>query len=269
MVWRGRTLKIPTRSAEGAEPSAYGGLLLHMAASSVETNPTPDGGEVTGTFVSGDQDGRWPAKMETKISALLGSEALELSVRVKNTGDEATPVGLGWAPRFAVPSGQREKATLRIPAAMREVMGQGDGAGPTGALDVVKGTDYDFNVPGGLALGSQGLDDTFVHLSAAHDAHPTIELRDAAAKFGLRVSVLSPTIKAVHVFSPAKSGFVTISPQMNYDDPFSRSWAAGEDTGMVVLQPGQAVEWQVRLELFAVLPDLLKGNEPWWAGVGR
>ena len=260
MVWAGRKFWIPTAAQGGRTPSAYGGLLLKAMADNVDVNPMPDGGSVTALFNSGESDRRWPSQTQTKISALLASKALELGIEVKNTGDEATPVGVGWAPRFLIPSGQRDRARLRVPALMREATEQGSGGMPTGDFDAVKGTAYDFNVPGGAELGSHGLDDTFANLSAASDAHPTVELRDPAAGFGVRISALSPTIKAVHVSSPANGAFVTISPQMNYDDPFGGEWKMADDTGMVVLQPGQTVEWKVRVELVAILPGLLKGQ---------
>jgi hypothetical protein len=34
---------------------------------------------------------------------------------------------------------------------------------------------------------------------------------------------------------------VTIDPQLNDDDPCGKEWPKDEDTGMVVLQPGQSV----------------------------
>ncbi len=36
--------------------------------------------------------------------------------------------------------------------------------------------------------------------------------------------------------------------RFNYDERphFGREWAGDEDTGMVVLQPGQSVEWKIR-----------------------
>ena len=104
----------------------------------------------------------------------------------------------------------------------------------------------------GPLLGRIDLNDTFVHLESAIDMPPTIELRDTVARYGLRITALSPTIKAVQVFSPANADFVSISPQMNYDDALGREWPAREDTGMAQLAPGQSVEWKIRLELFAL-----------------
>ena len=123
---------------------------------------------------------------------------------------------------------------------------------PSGVLLPVAGTAYDFSSRNGAALGEVSLNDTFVHLKSSLDSAPIVELRDPAARYGLRITALSSTIKAIHVFSPSNSEFVSISPQMNYDDALGREWPMHEDTGMVQLSPGQTVEWKIRLELFAL-----------------
>jgi hypothetical protein len=251
IAWRGRTFRLYSDGFSPEGPKAYGGMLLNAAvASRVDTSSLPDGEMATGRLVSGEFGGGWPSQTETIVSVKLASRTMELSMLVKNTGTEATPVGVGWAPRFVLPGGQREKVMLRIPALMREVTEQSGSGMPTGALDRVKGTAYDFSAAGGAALGRSGLDDTFVHLEKGIDGYPAIQVRNPAAKFGLRMVVLSDTVKAVHVRSPPNAGFISISPQMNYDDPFGGEWKMSEDTGMLVLQPGQSVEWKVRLELF-------------------
>ena len=75
-------------------------------------------------------------------------------------------------------------------------------------------------------------------------------MSDPADNFGLRLTALSPTIKAMRVAAPANEDYVSIEPQFNFPDPLGREWAKDADTGMVVLQPGQSTEWKVRLELF-------------------
>ena len=61
---------------------------------------------------------------------------------------------------------------------------------------------------------------------------------------------MTPTIKEIRVEAPGDKATVTIDPQFNFDDPFGKEWDKDQDTGMVVLQPGQMVQWKVRLELF-------------------
>jgi hypothetical protein len=140
---------------------------------------------------------------------------------------------------------------LRLPSVTRIDAGQRLGE-PTGKLRQVAGTDYDFSGRIGARLGKLPLEDTFVNLRQAPlDNGPVAELRDPNSNYGLRITMLSPSIKALHVSAPADGEYISISPRFNYDDPFGREWA-GEDTGMVVLQPGQTTQWRIRVEIFAV-----------------
>jgi hypothetical protein len=142
---------------------------------------------------------------------------------------------------------------LRLPSATRAEVRDRHTDIPSGRLLPVAGTEYDFTARTGAALGSLSLDDTFVQLRQAPlDNGPVAELRDPVNNYGLRLTLLSTSIKAIHVTAPANGGFITISPQFNYDDPFGREWPRDEDTGMVVLQPGRSATWRIRLEIFAL-----------------
>jgi Galactose mutarotase and related enzymes len=245
-TWQGHSLHLP---AEGGVSN--GGLLLDRRADTVKTNVMPDGGQVQATYDAGDFNGHWISHTTITTSVQLNSRALEMSITARNTGDETEPIGLGWNPRFAILSGDRSQATLRLPNAVRvEVSDHRDGM-PTGKLLPVAGTPYDFTKPGGTRLGTLNLHDSFVNLkSNLLDNGPVVELRDPKSHYGLRITILSPTINAIHVNAPADGSFVSIDPQFNYDDPFGREWSKGEDTGMVVLQPGQTAQWKIRLEIF-------------------
>jgi galactose mutarotase-like enzyme len=97
------------------------------------------------------------------------------------------------------------------------------------------------------------LDECFVPLQQGLlDSGPVAELRDPADNYGVRMTALSSTIKAMRVVAPANADFVSIEPQFNVPDPFGREWTKENNSGMVVLQPGQSTEWQVRLELFSL-----------------
>jgi aldose 1-epimerase len=56
----------------------------------------------------------------------------------------------------------------------------------------------------------------------------------------------------MRVYAPLDGSFISIEPQSNYDDPFGRQWSRNEDTGMVVLQPGESTQWKIRLEIFSL-----------------
>ena len=251
-AWRERTITLPTaQKVHAGEATALGGLLMERGANAATTNVMPDGGEAQATFDAGDFGGHWVSRTEITTSVQLSSRAMEIKIVARNTGDTPEPMGIGWHPRFAILSGKRGQAALRMPNAMRaEVRNQRSGL-PTGKLLPVTGTEYDFTARNGRQLGELSLDDSFVHLRPALlDNGPIAELRDPASGYGLRITAITPAIKAMRVYAPASEKFVSIEPQFNYDDPFGPEWPKDEDTGMVVLQPGQSVQWQVRLEIF-------------------
>lgn len=250
-VWRGRTFALPATGGEGAE--ARGGLLLGRTADSADTTPLPDGGHAQAEFHAGDFAAHWPSKTDVTVTVLLSSRSIEVTVSARNDGDAPEPIGIGWQPRFAILDGNRGQIHLRIPGEMREEVRDRKTGVPSGVLLPVAGTAYDFTMPGGARLGTTDLDDCFTALRQnLLDSGPAAELIDSVNGYGLRLTVLSPTIKAMQVVAPANGDYVAISPQFNYDDPFGREWGKDTDTGMVVLQPGESTQWKVRLELFGL-----------------
>lgn len=247
-TWKGHSFHLP---AEGG--TSNGGLLLDRKADTVKTHVMPDGGQVQATYDAGDFDGQWISHTVITTTAQLNSRALEMNISAHNTGDEAEPIGIGWTPKFAILSGDRSQVTLRLPNALRVEVGDHRDGMPTGKLLPVTGTAYDFTRVGGTRLGSLNLNDSFVQLKAGLlDNGPIVELRDPKSNYGLRITILSPTINAIHVNAPADASFVSIDPQFNYDDPFGREWPKGVNTGMVVLQPGQTAQWKIRMEIFSL-----------------
>jgi galactose mutarotase-like enzyme len=249
-AWQGRNIHLTADRLNGAT-IAKGGLLLRAAFSSVKMNVMPDGGEAEGVY-AGNFDGRWPSKLEITSTTQLSSRVLEMKVTARNTGDEPEPIGIGWQPRFAVLNRDRGSMILRLPSVTRIQMSAQHPGEPTGKLLSVAGTKYDFSGRTGARLDGLVLEDTFVNLRQAPlDNGPVAELRDPANGYGLRITMLSPSIRALHVSAPGEGGYVTISPRFNYDDPFGREWN-NEDTGMAVLRPGQTAQWRIRLEIFAL-----------------
>lgn len=251
-VWEGRTLSVPANWHNGGLATSFGGLLLKMPSTTTSTNVMPDGGEVDAIFNAGDFDGHWPSNTQITTTVQLNSRAIEMKMVAHNIGDQSEPIGLGWQPLFAVLSGDRSSIRLRLPSDTRADVNRKTGL-PTGKLLSTTGGDYDFTSRDGAPLNALSLDDTFVHLrQALLDNGPVVELRDPASDYGLRITTLSSTIKALHVYAPADKQFVAIEPRFNYDDPFGREWSTDEDTGMVILVPGQSVEWRIRLEIFSL-----------------
>lgn len=159
-------------------------------------------------------------------------------------------MAIGWHPYFRIPSGRRGQARLRIPAAARLPVNDYDEVLPTGAVLPVEGTPYDFALFGGRELGEAYLDDCFTGLQRSATGEAVCELVDPAAGYGLRLASASPEVIAVQAYAPPAHAFVAIEPQTSFADPYGAEWGAAA-TGARLLQPGEALEYRVRIELFA------------------
>ena len=224
------------------------GLILDRAMDKVDLLSGDDQASVVGEANTGDFGGHWLSKSDVTVKATLKGESFGLTVTVKNVGDQDEPVGIGWHPYFAFPSGNREQAKLHIPAKKLAQVNNYDDVFPTGRLLPLKGK-YAFNQPGGLALDGTFLDDCFVDLEKEANGQVAAEIVDPAAKYGLRVVGLSPQISAFQAYAPIDKQFVAFEPQFNWGDPFGKEWK-GQNTGMVILKPGQSVDYSVELRLF-------------------
>lgn len=242
-VWRGRELPVAASKTAGD-----GGLLLAAPSLASDETAMPDGGQAQATFQIGNDPAQWPWRTQVVVTALLSSRSLDLTMTARNNGDTPEPVALGWRPRFAI-QGERSQVKLRLPAEMRVVPGA-DGV-PTGVVAPVAGTPYDFTQRQGVRLGSMDLDDCFTGMRQdLLESGPVSELTIPAGDYGVRITALSSAVKALRVIAPAKESYVIVAPRFNYPDPFGREWSKGTDPGVVVLQPGQSVQWKVRVEVF-------------------
>jgi galactose mutarotase-like enzyme len=244
--WQGHTLQLPAAGKE-----AQSGLILAQGADTVTSETLPDGGTAQAVFHEGDFNGQWLSKTDLTITVLLSSRAMDLTVVASNAGDVAEPIGIGWHPRFFLFDGDRSQWRLHLPAEMRAVMRDRERTQPVGVLVPVAGTAFDYTADAGVKLGATGLDESFAGLrQKLLNNGPVAELSDPAAGFGLRMTALSPRIRAMHVVAPAGGRYISIDPGYNYPDPLGNQWPKEPESGMTVLQPGESTEWKVRLELF-------------------
>jgi galactose mutarotase-like enzyme len=246
----GRTVRLPRNwggKAPGAAQYAMHGLILDTPV--VHEQPSSD--RLTGSLDAGDFGGRWPSRTELDFVWRLDGGALALSVTARNVGSEPLPLALGWHPYFAIPSGRRDQARLRLPARQRTEVDDYDQVLPTGRLLATAGSPYDFNGADGRALDELYLDDCFTDL-VREEGRAVVELLDPAAGLGLRITSATPQVKAVQVYAPLDKAFAAIEPQFNLADPFSDIWPEGLDTGVARLAPGESLVYEVRVEPFAV-----------------
>ena len=244
--WQGERLKFPAANSQSG--TSVEGLLLNRGADSVKTDVLPDGQTVMAMFHAGDFGGNWPSTVEVTVEAQLTSHDLDLTVTATNTGQKAEPFGIGWYPYFAIPSGDRTNAVLRIPSTTVMELDRRTGK-PNGKMTAVSGLIHDFARMGGAKLGQDGLSETYTNLLPDVASGPVAEIQDPGYNYKLSVIPLTPSITNMRVIAPADKPWVSIGPNTNLDDPFGAEWGKPENAGMVTLAPGATLRWKVRLEI--------------------
>jgi aldose 1-epimerase len=248
----GKTISIPANwhgKNPGAEVLAMHGLILSAKFQDVKQHDGAMEPSVSALFHGGDFGGHWLSKTDVSVKTILKDGSIEINLTAKNVGKEPLPMGMAFHPWFVFPSGDRKQAKLFVPADQRALVNNYDDVVPTGKIEPVKGTPYDFTAPGGTALGTLFMDDNFLNIQHDKDGNSAVEITDPAAGYGLRIVSLTPEVKAFQVYAPLDRNVIVVEPQVNLADPYNPIWGK-TDTGMVLLQPGHSLTWRVRLELF-------------------
>ena len=249
-----RTVTIPANwggKASGTERYAMHGLLLGARVRGVHRETTRARDVMRARYDAGDFGGHWPSRTTLDFEYALTPERFEITVRATNDGDEPLPMGIGSHPYFRIPSGDRAQARLHVPARLRALVNDYDEVLPTGELEPVRDTPFDYTAPSGRPLGNAYLDDCFTDLVRNPNGDVVCRIIDPASRFELRVIGESPAIAAVQVYAPPNEAYIALEPQFNLADPFGSEWSPGIDTGMVLLSPGESVDYRVALEMSA------------------
>ena len=248
--WRSNAMEVPSDVVGSI--SSSGGLLALLSTDTAETTTQAQGETALATFHAGDFNQHWLGKTDVLVNVTLGSRTLDVTVTAKNVGDQPEPMGIGWHPRFRVPSGDRDGAEVRLPMGEQMELANAVTGVPSGRFGVPNASVQRMQGHS-VRLGKEGLDVSLVNLKPALlDDGTAAELRDPASHFGLRISVDSASIQVLRVSSPTGQRYVSLGTQTNFDDPFGREWGAGTGPGLTVLEPGQSLQWKVRVELFAI-----------------
>lgn len=248
----GRAVTLPA-NWRGKKPeaviNAMHGLILKAPFEGVSQQNAADGSTVSGTLHAGNFNGHWLSDTDLTGKVELKGDTVELTLTAKNVGKEPLPLGFGWHPYFAIPSGERKQARLQLPSDHRALVNNYDDVFPTGKTEPVKGAKYDFSAAGGHELGDLYMDDNFTEVKHNADGSSLSEIIDPASKYGLRIIALNPEVRAVQIYAPPDKAFIVLEPQTNLADPYNKIWGKA-NTGMIILEPGESYTYRVRLELF-------------------
>ena len=247
--WKGHTLNLPASwhgSNPGAEINSMHGLILKRAIDSVEVKDVPGGQQAIGIIHGGNFHGHWLSLTDLKIIITLKADAVDVKMEATNIGKEEEPVAFAWHPYFNLPSGDRTQVQLTLPVKTVAEVDNYDNVFPTGKLNPVVGSKYDFTQ--GQPLGSLFMDDNFGDVQEVHGA-ATVKIVDPKAHYGVAIEGLSHNIKALQVYAPPTKSFIAVEHQTILNDPLGKQWG-DRDTGLITLAPGKTAEWHVQLKVF-------------------
>ena len=172
--WHGKTITLPANWHNSDDPTknkhAMHGLILASQTENVQTQPIADGQSLTGIIHAGDFGGHWLSQTDLSFVITLTGSAVDATIVAKNVGKEPEPMAIGWHPYFAIPSGDRKQALLHIPGQQVAAINNYQDVFPTGDLQAVKGTKYDFSAAQGNALDAIYLDDNWSKLTRTNGA---------------------------------------------------------------------------------------------------
>ena len=171
----------------GAEVHAMHGLILSSDFKDVKHENGPKESTVSAVLHAGNFGGHWLSDTDVYVQMTLKNDAVDIVVTAKNVGKEPLPMAIGVHPYFAFPSGDRTQARLHVPAEKRALVDNYDNVFPTGQIESVKGTPYDFTAAAGKPLGSMFLDDCFTDLQRDAEGRVVVNVTDPAANYGVRI----------------------------------------------------------------------------------
>jgi aldose 1-epimerase len=180
-------------------------------------------------------DFNFPFPISCEARFVLHGSSLRMGLRIENAGSVRMPAGCGFHPYFQRALVPDENVELEL-----HVSGvyPGDTPLPTGSpVSVPLAQDFSRRRP---------LDVSLDHCFAGWDGRAVVHWPSSGVT--LRVEA-TPAFSHVILYSPPGEPFFALEPVTNANDGFNLLAAGQADTGVVVLEPGEALEADVLFQL--------------------
>lgn len=203
---------------------------------------------VTGEFQASVDDRaileQWPSDFRIRVSYSVHGSELASEVRYENCGMGPLPCGFGTHAYFRLPlseGGDPESTRVCVPVSQvweaEQMLPTGRKLPATGANDLASGA----------PLAKRRFDTYFTGLRADPDGLYRTQLIDPAS--GRRVTQsFDRVFTQCVVYTPPHRQAICLEPYTCLPDPFRMS-AAGHETGWQILQPGEAVETALHIDV--------------------
>jgi aldose 1-epimerase len=238
----GREVELPLPQGR---PHAIHGLTRERAWTVEKSGTDGDGAFCRASVTIGEApDDVWPFPARLTVEYWLDGGSLSIHAEAENIGSTRMPMGFGIHPWFDVPFGSdTSRDAMELRARAERYWELDDTLCTTGPVRPVSdGIDLRSWSP----IAGRFVDDVYTDLSL-EDGWFTAEVRDPAN--GRTIAVRSDISFREHVvFAPLHSDVVCLEPYTCTTDAFNLA-VHGRDSGMFVLEPGQA--WRGVIQIIA------------------
>lgn len=232
--WAGEAISLP-RNWEGSPHPIHG----HGWQAPWRVLPVGVG-EQTGASVAFEYvhpPDAWPFAYRARQRFSLSSDALQISLELRNEGQQSMPAGLGFHPYFP------RTPKCRIFSNVQEMWLTDRDALPAKRITPPK----KWRLGGGVQLEGADLD----HVFTGWDQRAVIEWPERNAR--LRISA-EGSLRFLVVFSPRGEDFFCIEPVSHCTDAFNHAGKGESGTGTQTLAPGATLAVSMTLTPEQILP---------------
>jgi aldose 1-epimerase len=185
----------------------------------------------------------WPADFRIRVSYHVGGRELISDVRYENAGDSPLPCGFGTHAYFRLPledGGDAEQTRVLVPATQ---VWEAEQMLPTGRKLPAEGA---LNLASGDPLAGRNFDTYFTSLRSGNDDCVRTMLTGERGRSV--VQAFDRTFTQCIVYTPPHREAICLEPCTCLPDAFRLS-TEGHETGLQILQPGEAVETTIKIEV--------------------
>lgn len=184
----------------------------------------------------------YPFPLNIAVTYELDAQGLSCAFIVKNVGDRAAPVGVGFHPYFTVGTSVIDEAEAQIPAA--GYLEFNERLAPTGTIRSVNGTEWDYRCF--RKIGRQRFNHCYMHLKRDAEGMATATLRHGPSNRAIDI-VMDSSFSAVVVYTgdaieEAPRAAIAIEPMTCATDAFNHP-----EWGLKRLMPGETFSGRYRI----------------------
>lgn len=203
---------------------------------------------VVGEFQASIDDAKllalWPSDFRIRVSYEVRGRSLLSDIRYENTGDRRLPCGFGTHAYFPLPLTDGANARDHLVTAPVSRYWELERMIATGRLSAVP---PDQPLPAGLRLADHQFDTVFTGLTPDADGRVRTHLTEPASGRTLTQTFDTSFTQCV-IYTPGHRQAICLEPYTCVPDAI-RLAAAGHDTGLQVLESGQAFETTITLDV--------------------